>query len=975
MLETIVSYLVSCAGEGLEWIINGFLTAMSNIFTLSDMVATFPFLIEGYRLFQSIGVGLIACIAVWNLIKFFGGQLTSTRDTPLQILIRAGLSGALIWWGGYFLEWAVSLAKIPFDTMINADGVTQMAFTEVQEYLSESPDWFIVGAATLSVATLMLVALVIILLIGWNVLKLLVEVCERYLMVTVLVYTSPLLFSTYTSSSTGEIFKKWVSMFFGQLVLMTLSAWMLKLIVSGFSFTASDTNVFFRFMLTLALCKIAQRTDTYMQQLGIGVATTGGNLLDEAIGVGMALSRRGKGGKNDAEGASSKSAVLGAGADGSLSRTGGLFGGISNAVQKGVRDFKSGANAGAIFKNLGYNFAQGAGIDLDAVKKDVENARTSATKAEAAGNIGRAGMRAAAGFATGGTIGNAINSMRAARAASMDGTNRSAAEKAAQMTETFNRRAAAYTGYQNPKGTGAYNQVNKADWHDATREKLKESGITLSQFTQANRQAYGVGTFETDSEGRPQLDEVAEASGLSMPDTGPEAYADMLRTTEYGADGAELRDAEGNAIPHHFTEGEALLFNEEFASEEGFVPVQGDVQGTEVTQDMADRWNADLAAWGSSGADGSAATFSEEQANQWNKMYENEAGFAPVEAGMPITDDMAAKWRSDNQLLPFNEDGSVHRFTEEEAARWNDTYAKEPDFAPVQGSQEGTVVTQAMADKFNATLDQVPVISGASDVVGDFTGANFNKAGEAGNEVMNESLINTVRSSPLAAEQAAMNPYNEMSDNDQLGDAILKSAFGEAAITGQEGGKFSNIKFSTNENQQRVITADYTDSAGNTTSYQIAHNDTYTGPNKIATSGQQLSDTASGRMTTIESKGSGDRITVRSIAVEQSRVETGSASDRRHDMQVSSNGGQNTSRSETKTIHIVHETTKKGSGRSPGDMGSQTGGTRSRLNILSRRNNSSLPDVQVEQLNLNRGNAARSDRKNNRNNNGSRKNR
>lgn len=59
-----------------------------------------------------------------------------------------------------------------------------------------------------------LLALIIIIVIGWNTIKLLLEVVERYLMVGVLTFTSPLAWSTVSSRSTHQIFSKWFSMFF-----------------------------------------------------------------------------------------------------------------------------------------------------------------------------------------------------------------------------------------------------------------------------------------------------------------------------------------------------------------------------------------------------------------------------------------------------------------------------------------------------------------------------------------------------------------------------------------------------------------------------------------------------------------------------------------------------------------------------------------------------------------------------------------
>lgn len=736
MMETILSFIATAVGELLDWIVEAFLGAMN--LSLSDMVLTFPFLVDGYKLFRSIGIGLILCIAIWNLLKFFGGQITETRDTPLQLLIRAFVAGGMLWFGGYILEMVVDLSRIPFDTFVQADAVT-MDFEGIVENFSDFA-WFGNAATSLAIGggTMLLISLILILLIGWNVLKLMVEVCERYLMIAVLVYSSPLIYPTVTSSSTAQIFKKWCGMFFGQCALMTLSAWMLKLICSGFSFTTSTHNVMFRLMLTLAMCKIAQRIDTYMQQLGIGVATTGGNLLDEAIGVGMAMARSGRSAAGRAEGASSKTAVLGAGADGSLSRMGGIFGGISNMVQKGVRDYKSGASTATIAQNARKNFMQGTGVG-DSLKdwKD----KTPEQRAKATGE-------AAVGFVTGGVIGNTIRSMQEARS-----TAHSEKNIAATMVKQSAKFDSAVNGnpkYQPPAGSGRIEAPNPANWSEAVRDAAKTSGMGTMQYAQVQRTAFGVGGIEEGGD-RLGLNETAQKAGLSWLNNGPEVRGDRIETLT-GEDGSTRT----------FTEGEAEIWNREY-------PKQAVMAGDEISAEQARMWNA-------------------------------------------------------NFVEPVNS------------------------------------------------------IEGPSDVAGDFIGANYAAAGIADDEHrdMNEAMINTVTQSPLAAEQALMNHYNDLQGNDDLGDALLKSAIGEEAIVGPlprdatgniQHGRFLNVSAKASENGSRLISADYYGADGIAAHYEIYNNNALIGPEKLMDSTTQLREGLNGKMYTAQTMASSEDVMIRRVEI------------------------------------------------------------------------------------------------------------
>lgn len=70
------------------------------------------------------------------------------------------------------------------------------------------------------------------LILAWNYVKLLFEAAERYVLLGVLVYTAPVAFATGASQTTGNIFKSWCRMFAGQLFLLLMNAWCLRLFTS-----------------------------------------------------------------------------------------------------------------------------------------------------------------------------------------------------------------------------------------------------------------------------------------------------------------------------------------------------------------------------------------------------------------------------------------------------------------------------------------------------------------------------------------------------------------------------------------------------------------------------------------------------------------------------------------------------------------------------------------------------------------------
>lgn len=303
MMETIASWIADALSELLELIISLFLNLMS--LNLGTIAGQFPYLVTGFRMFQAVGVGLIICVSVFQIFKFFGGQLVEVNDTPARILLRAFIAGFLIFFGGYFVEMIVNIAALPYQAFVDNSDPTNDKLFVLTPLTDFSLDALFINASQIAFGTSTIIIAYVLLMgaIGWNIVKLLIEILERYLMVALLAFTAPVFYSTLTSQSTSSIFKNWVNMLIGQCALMGVSAWMLKLIISGFSYSPESEGMAFQLLLTFALCRIALRIDTYMQSLGLGTVTTGGHLLDEMLMGAGALSRMGN--QNDNQRASS----------------------------------------------------------------------------------------------------------------------------------------------------------------------------------------------------------------------------------------------------------------------------------------------------------------------------------------------------------------------------------------------------------------------------------------------------------------------------------------------------------------------------------------------------------------------------------------------------------------------------------------------------------------------------------------------
>lgn len=142
-------------------------------------------------------------------------------------------------------------------------------------------DGSIFGALT--AAWLLVIIFDIILM--FMVLKLLMEVAERYVILAVLTITAPLAFSMGGSKNTADIFAGWCRMFGSMCLLMVTNVMFFKMLLSVVSTVPSGLDVFPWMVLNVSIVKVAKKADEIITRIGLNPAITG----DKGKGFGSAL--------------------------------------------------------------------------------------------------------------------------------------------------------------------------------------------------------------------------------------------------------------------------------------------------------------------------------------------------------------------------------------------------------------------------------------------------------------------------------------------------------------------------------------------------------------------------------------------------------------------------------------------------------------------------------------------------------------
>lgn len=181
----------------------------------------FPAAKTMYDVFVATSIGIILLIWVWNLFKNFGLGVGSEAEDPIKLSIRSVLFILLAYYSGNVVDICLKIGGTPYDWILT-EALPNLSFADFNSVMLT-----IIGVCANGAITL--IVLILMLILAWNYIKLLFEAAERYVLLGVLVFTAPMAFALGASQSTSSIFKSWCRMFAGQMFLLVMNAWCLRL--------------------------------------------------------------------------------------------------------------------------------------------------------------------------------------------------------------------------------------------------------------------------------------------------------------------------------------------------------------------------------------------------------------------------------------------------------------------------------------------------------------------------------------------------------------------------------------------------------------------------------------------------------------------------------------------------------------------------------------------------------------------------
>lgn len=233
--------------------------------------------------------GVLLCC---HIISYLIALANDERLESIPKLIWNGMFGIVLTIAGknllslLFNEIIAPLSEALVDGMQSAGGMSFTFEGKANDIISLGDG---ISAFDLSALGTLLVVLAMLLLIWWNLIKLILECAQRYIICIVTINLSPLAFATATTEQTKETAMNWLKMFWSQCVLLVLNIWVVGIARTALNngmIGGSSTELVTWALITYAFLKIAQKFDDMMRAAGLKVTRMNGiDPLSEASGV------------------------------------------------------------------------------------------------------------------------------------------------------------------------------------------------------------------------------------------------------------------------------------------------------------------------------------------------------------------------------------------------------------------------------------------------------------------------------------------------------------------------------------------------------------------------------------------------------------------------------------------------------------------------------------------------------------------
>ena len=195
ILDGIVEWLAEQIMNILDMITTSVLGALGC--DMNTFLRYFPAAQTMYSVFVALSIGIILLNWVWQLFKNFGLGAGIEAEDPIKLSIRSIMFILLAYCSDDIVNIVLKIGGTPYNWIMNS-ALPTLDFASFSSVMLT-----IIGVC--ANGAVLIIALILVLILAWNYIKLLFEAAERYILLGVLVYTAPVAFSMGASQTTSNI--------------------------------------------------------------------------------------------------------------------------------------------------------------------------------------------------------------------------------------------------------------------------------------------------------------------------------------------------------------------------------------------------------------------------------------------------------------------------------------------------------------------------------------------------------------------------------------------------------------------------------------------------------------------------------------------------------------------------------------------------------------------------------------------------
>ncbi|MCR5144739.1 MAG: hypothetical protein K6B67_05465 [Lachnospiraceae bacterium] len=291
IFEQLVEWLTDSLGDFFSLFSAEILTLFSLDKTYFD--SNVPYITNISTIITGLGLGIAVVILICALAKNMLGEFSDSYESPLRLI------------GGFFVScicvvFGKSIVDLEFNMFADAY-IRLMSVGDNSAGFSDMSGLHVSGTSTallagdvltgginpvdqVAAAATGLSGLILIIALAIEWFKLLTEAVQRYIVIMLCFYFSPLAFATAVSKESTRIFKAFIKLVFSQLLLMLMNVIFLKAVSSAMNMMSGNVHPILGIIFIISLAQIGQKIDSYFKALGLDIVQTGTGLASAILG-------------------------------------------------------------------------------------------------------------------------------------------------------------------------------------------------------------------------------------------------------------------------------------------------------------------------------------------------------------------------------------------------------------------------------------------------------------------------------------------------------------------------------------------------------------------------------------------------------------------------------------------------------------------------------------------------------------------